>query len=48
MKTQRETSLRIRLAGLAILALFIALAAAYLSGERVKRSSELKIIINSP
>jgi PAS domain S-box-containing protein len=42
MKTQRETSLRIRLAGLAILGLFIALAAAaYFSGRQVKRNSEL-------
>jgi PAS domain S-box-containing protein len=42
MKTQRETSLRIRLAGLAIIALFIVLAAAaYFSGEQVKRSSAL-------
>jgi hypothetical protein len=42
MKAQRETSLRIRLAGLAILGLFIALAAAaYFSGRQVKRSSEL-------
>jgi PAS domain S-box-containing protein len=42
MKNQRETSLRIRFAGLAILALFIALAAAaYFSGRQVKRSSEL-------
>ncbi len=42
MKNQRDTSLRIRMAGMAILALFIALAAAaYFSGEQVKRSSEL-------
>ena len=42
MKNQRDTSLRIRLAGLAILGLFIALAAAaYFSGREVKRSSEL-------
>ena len=42
MKNQRETSLRIRLAGLAILGLFIALAAAaYISGRQVQRGSEL-------
>ncbi len=42
MKNQRDTSLRIRLAGMAILGLFIALAAAaYFSGQQVKRSSEL-------
>ena len=42
MKNQHETSLRIRLAGMAILGLFIALAAAaYFSGQQVKRSSEL-------
>jgi PAS domain S-box-containing protein len=41
MKSQRDTSLQIRLAGIAILGLFIALAAAaYFSGQQVKRSSE--------
>jgi len=42
MKNQLDTSLRIRFAGIAILGLFIALAAAaYLSGQQVKRDSEL-------
>jgi PAS domain S-box-containing protein len=42
MKNQRETSLWIRLAGMAILCLFIALAAAaYFSGEQVKHNSEM-------
>ncbi len=44
MKNQRDTSLRIRLASIAILGLFIALAAAaYLSGRLVKRDSELVV-----
>lgn len=42
MKDQRDASLQMRLAGLAILALFLALAAAaFFSGQQVKRSSEL-------
>src|SRR5580704_10670155 len=42
MKSQSDTSLRIRLAGMAMIGLFIALAAAaYFSGQQVKRSSEL-------
>jgi len=42
MKYQPDTSLRIRLAGIAIICLFIALAlAAYFSGQRVKRDSDL-------
>jgi PAS domain S-box-containing protein len=42
MKNQSDTSLRLRLAGMAIIGLFIALAAAaYFSGWQVKRSSEL-------
>jgi PAS domain S-box-containing protein len=44
MKNQPDTSLRIRLAGMAILGLFIALAAAaYFSGQQVKRDSELVV-----
>jgi two-component system cell cycle sensor histidine kinase/response regulator CckA len=42
MKNQPETSLWIRLAGIGIIGLFIALAAAaYLGGQQVKRSSDL-------
>ena len=42
MKKQGDTALMIRIAGLAILALFIVLAvAAYFSGRQVQRSSEL-------
>src|ERR1700677_2145661 len=42
MKDQSDSSLPIRLACMAILGLFIALAAAaYFSGQQVKRSSEL-------
>ncbi len=42
MKNQHDVSLQIRWAGVAILGLFIALAAAaYLSGRQVKRDSEL-------
>jgi hypothetical protein len=41
MKNQSDTSLQIRMAGLAILGLFIALAAAFVSGRQVKHCSEL-------
>ncbi len=42
MKYQRDISLRIRLAGIALLGLFIALAAtAYFSGRQVQHNSEL-------
>src|ERR1700722_13215286 len=42
MKESRDSSLWIRLAAMAILGLFITLAAAaYFSGQQVKRSSEL-------